>query len=89
MSGSGELMLLVLTTIREPKLALLYVGIFGLGMMTGMLLLTALFARMLGLVDVLARRGLPAFDRTLVGASGLASVGFGLYLMSGLIMNLS
>ena len=88
LSGSAELMLLVLATIRDPKLALVYIAVFGLGMMTGMFALTALFSRLIHWSRGLTERGLPSFDRALVGASGLASFGFGLYLASGIVREL-
>lgn len=89
LSGSAELMLLVLATIRDPKIAMFFIAVFGFGMMTGMFALTALFSRLLHWSRGLAERGLPSFDRALIGASGLASFGFGLYLASGIVRDLA
>jgi hypothetical protein len=42
LAGSGALMLLVLSTIRRPMVAFLYVLVFGLGSTGGMMLMSAL-----------------------------------------------
>src|SRR5205085_11277812 len=43
-AGSGALMLLVLSTIHSSLQALLYVGVFGMGSIAGMLVISALLA---------------------------------------------
>jgi high-affinity nickel-transport protein len=77
LAGSAALALLVLTTIRQPSLALAYLGIFGLGTVAGMALLTAAMA----LPISLAARRFASFERTLARLSGLASVAFGMFLV--------
>src|SRR5205814_10654334 len=42
LAGSGALMLLVLSTIRRPAIALVYVLIFGIGSTGGMMIMSAL-----------------------------------------------
>lgn len=88
LSGSAELMLLVLTTIRHPMWGLAYIAIFGIGMMVGMFALTTLFSCALRWSHHLAERGLPSFDRVMRGATGLASLGFGLHLAFGIAREL-
>lgn len=77
LAGSAALALLVLTTIREPSLALAYLGIFGLGTVAGMALLTAAMA----LPISLAARRFASFEQTLARLTGLASVAFGMFLV--------
>ena len=43
-AGSGALMLLVLSTIHSSAQALVYIGVFGLGSIAGMLVISALLA---------------------------------------------
>ena len=52
LAGSGALMLLVLSTIRQPLIALVYVLMFGLGSTGGMMLMSAL----VGLPTILTSR---------------------------------
>lgn len=80
LSGSAELMLLVLATIREPLWALLYIGVFGLGMMAAMLAMTTLFSGFLSLSNRFQNTSWNAIDRGLRGLTGVASLGFGIHL---------
>lgn len=76
LAGTGALTLLVLTTIPRADLALLYLTVFGLGTVLGMLCLSGVLA-----VPVsLAVRRAAAFERLLVRFTGVASVAFGLFL---------
>lgn len=76
LAGSAALSLLVLTTIQEASRAVLYLGVFGVGTVAGMMLLTALLA-----VPVAAATDrLPSFERVLARVTGLASIGLGLVL---------
>lgn len=76
MAGSAALMLLVLTTIPGPWMALLYVLLFGFGSVGGMLLMSVLLSLPLRFT---ARRlgGMVGHVRL---AAGLASAAFGLFL---------
>ncbi len=76
MAGSAALMLLVLTTIPSPWMALLYVLLFGFGSVAGMLLMSVLLSFPLRFT---ARRlgGMVGHVRL---AAGLASAAFGLFL---------
>jgi hypothetical protein len=76
MAGSAALMLLVLTTIPSPWQAVLYVLLFGLGSVAGMLLMSVLVSLPLQLT---ARRlgGVLGHVRL---AAGLTSTLFGLFL---------
>ena len=65
LAGSAAVALLVLTTIRDPRWSILYLLVFGLGTIVGMMLITATIAWPLTRANAL-RGGLP-------GASG----GFG------------
>jgi high-affinity nickel-transport protein len=73
LAGSAAVALLVLTTIRDPRWAVLYLLIFGLGTVAGMMLITAVIAW------PFARAGarFATLHRGLRVASGLVSLGFG------------
>lgn len=76
MAGSAAIALLVLATIRDSSLGLLYLLFFGLGTITGMVAVTALLVLPVSLVAT--RAGLSR--RWLIAVSGLASVVFGIFL---------
>jgi high-affinity nickel permease len=76
LAGSAALALLVLTSIHDTSWALAYLGIFGLGTVVGMALLTLAMALPLSI----ASRRFASFERTLARLTGLASVAFGVFL---------
>lgn len=73
LAGSAAVALLVLTTIRDPRWAVAYLVVFGVGTIAGMMLITMSLASTLHWVGRNRR-----FSRQLALASGLLSVGFGL-----------
>jgi high-affinity nickel-transport protein len=76
LAGSAAVALLVLSTVRSPYAAVVYLLVFGLGTIAGMTAITALLS-----VPFAAR--LPVlfrFRRALALGTGLLSLGFGLYL---------
>jgi hypothetical protein len=75
LAGSAALTLLVLTQIRSMTLGLLYLGVFGLGSMVGMLLMSGI----VGLPFVLSARRLTRVHYNLQMAAGASSVCFGLW----------
>jgi high-affinity nickel-transport protein len=81
LSGSAELMLLVLATIRQPVWALIYVGIFGLGMMSAMFALTALFSVVFNWTHQKQYGLWQQFHGGLCVLTGVASAGLGLRLL--------
>jgi hypothetical protein len=74
LAGSAALTLLVLTQIRSMTLGLLYLGVFGLGSMVGMLLMSGV----VGLPFVLSARRLTRVHYNLQMTAGALSVCFGL-----------
>jgi high-affinity nickel permease len=76
LAGSAAVALLVMTTIRNPWWAIAYLLLFGIGTIAGMMLITALLAM------PFAFTGRTFFDwnRGMAIASGLLSLGFGLFL---------
>jgi ABC-type nickel/cobalt efflux system permease component RcnA len=77
LAGSAAVALLVLTTIRVPSWAVLYLLIFGLGTVFGMMLITAVIA-----VPFKFSQGRFArLNRGLGMASGLISLAFGLFIV--------
>jgi hypothetical protein len=79
LAGSAAVALLVLTTIREPRLAVLYLLIFGLGTIVGMMIMTALIVVPFAVTTASTRIN-PRINRGLRVASGVLSVAFGLFV---------
>lgn len=76
LAGSAAVALLVLSTIREPKWAVIYLLIFGIGTITGMMLITAALA----LPFSFAGNRFAWLNRSLVLGSGLLSLCFGIFV---------
>jgi ABC-type nickel/cobalt efflux system permease component RcnA len=76
LAGSAAVALLVLATIRNPAWALLYLVVFGLGTILGMMLMTVLIVVPFAHGD---RRSVRA-SRVLRVASGVLSIAFGLFV---------
>ena len=74
LAGSAAVALLVLSTIRQPRWAVAYLLVFGVGTIAGMMLITAAMALPFSLVG----NQLAWFSRSLATASGLLSLAFGL-----------
>ncbi len=76
LAGSAAVALLVLTTIRNVHWAIAYLLIFGVGTIAGMMLITMSIASAFTMMG----RGRQKFSRRLALASGLLSLGFGLFV---------
>jgi ABC-type nickel/cobalt efflux system permease component RcnA len=76
LAGSAAVALLVLTTIREPRWAVTYLLVFGLGTIAGMMVITM----MLGVPFAYTGKRFASFHRGLGVASGVISVAFGLFI---------
>lgn len=76
LAGSAAVALLVLTSVRDAGWALLYLLVFGLGTVGGMVLLTSAIA----IPATVTAERFQSFQRTLVRLTGAASVAFGLFL---------
>ena len=77
LAGSAAVALLVLTTIHEPRWAMLYLLIFGVGTIAGMMLITAAMA----VPFSSGSTRFAWFNRGLVTGSGLLSLGFGIFII--------
>lgn len=75
LAGSAAVALLVLATIRNPRWAIAYLLVFGVGTIAGMMVITMSIASTFHLA-----RGGQQFSRRLALASGLLSLGFGLFV---------
>ena len=73
LAGSAAVALLVLSTIRDPRWAVLYLFLFGVGTIAGMMLITAVIA----LPFSFAGYRFGWLNKSLVTGSGLLSLGFG------------
>ncbi|HUI63558.1 MAG TPA: high-affinity nickel-transport family protein, partial [Bacteroidota bacterium] len=76
LAGSAALMLVVLATIPSPSLGLLYIGIFGVGSVGGMMLMSTL----LGLPFAISARRFESLTPVVRAISGTVSLAFGLFL---------
>ncbi len=77
LAGSAAVALLIVAAITNPAEGLAYLLLFGLGTIAGMMLVTAIIA----LPFAASAKRLPQLNTILRVASGVASLGFGLYLM--------
>jgi len=77
LAGSAAVALLVLTTIRIPSWAVLYLLVFGTGTVAGMMLITAAIAVPFKFSESRFAR----LNRGLGMASGLVSLAFGLFIV--------
>ena len=77
LAGSAAVALLIVAAITNPVEGLAYLLLFGLGTIAGMMLVTAVIA----LPFAASAKRLPQLNTILRVASGVASLGFGLYLM--------
>lgn len=76
LAGSAAVALLVLGTIRDARWAVLYLLIFGVGTIAGMMLITAALA----LPFSFAGYRFGWLNKGLITASGIISLGFGLFV---------
>lgn len=76
LAGSAAVALLVMTTIHDPWWSIAYLLLFGLGTVAGMMCITAAIAMPLALTA----RKFTGWNRGMAVASGLLSLGFGLFL---------
>jgi high-affinity nickel permease len=76
LAGSAAVALLVLAEIREPRWAIAYLLVFGIGTIAGMMLITM----MIGAPFAYTRGRFAPFNRGLGVASGLLSLAFGLFI---------
>jgi ABC-type nickel/cobalt efflux system permease component RcnA len=76
LAGSAAVALLVLATIRNPVWAVAYLALFGIGTIAGMMLITAV----IGLPFAYTASRFVTIHRYLGVASGLLSLGLGLFL---------
>jgi cytochrome c biogenesis protein CcdA len=76
LAGSAAVALLVMTTIHNPWWAIAYLLLFGIGTIAGMMVITALLA----MPFAFTLRKFSDWNRGMAIASGLLSLGFGLFL---------
>jgi ABC-type nickel/cobalt efflux system permease component RcnA len=77
LAGSAAVALLVLAEIRDPRWAIAYLLVFGVGTIAGMMLITMA----IGAPFAYTGRRFAPFNRGLGVASGLLSLGFGLFIV--------
>ena len=77
LAGSAAVALLVLTAIEDPLWGMIYLLLFGVGTVAGMVLITVAIAAPFAY----SMERFPRFNAYMRVASGLLSVGFGLFLI--------
>jgi len=77
LAGSAAVALLVLTTIRLPALAVLYLLVFGIGTIAGMMLITTAIA----IPFKYSQKRFTRLNHTLGLISGIISVAFGVFIV--------
>ena len=77
LAGSAALMLVIIPTIESRVVGLLYIIVFGVGSIAGMMLMSFL----VGLPFHLTARKLNRLNYVLQSIAGLVSVGLGLYII--------
>jgi hypothetical protein len=77
LAGSAAVALLVLTAIRDPLWGLVYLLVFGIGTICGMMVITAVIAAPFAL----GAARLPAISTAVRACAGVLSLGFGMFLM--------
>ncbi|MCL4200776.1 high-affinity nickel-transport family protein [Patescibacteria group bacterium] len=75
LAGSAAVALLVLGSITDERIAILYLGIFGIGTIIGMMLITTL----LGIPVISGSKKFARFDHIVTVAAGFLSIMYGLY----------
>lgn len=76
LAGSAAVALLMMTTIRDSWWAIAYLLLFGIGTIAGMMLITAMIAMPFAFMF----KNFAGWNRSAAVASGLLSLGFGLFL---------
>jgi high-affinity nickel-transport protein len=77
LAGSAAVALLVLATISNPLWGVVYLAVFGIGTVAGMMLITAAIS----VPFAYTARRLAGFNRSLGFASALSSFAFGAFLV--------
>jgi high-affinity nickel-transport protein len=77
LAGSAAVALLVLSAIRDPRWAIAYLLVFGLGTIAGMMLITMI----IGAPFAYTGKRFAPLNRGLGFASGLLSMAFGLFII--------
>jgi high-affinity nickel-transport protein len=77
LAGSAAVALLVLATISNPLWGVVYLAVFGIGTVAGMMLITAAIS----VPFAYTARRLAGFNRSLGFASALSSLAFGAFLL--------
>ena len=77
LAGSAALMLVTLSTIGSPVLGIIFIGLFGLGVILGMLSCSALIGGFLALTSMRIGK----VHEIIKAVTGCTGVGFGIYII--------
>jgi high-affinity nickel-transport protein len=78
LAGSAAIALLVMSTIHDPLWSAIYLGVFGLGTIAGMMLISMSMAVLPIAISTVQSAKL---ERLMVLGSGLLSLGFGMFIV--------
>ncbi|MFZ5534956.1 MAG: hypothetical protein ACOY3M_02250 [Patescibacteria group bacterium] len=81
LAGSAAVALLVLGSISDQITAIVYLAIFGVGTIVGMMIITTL----LGIPMLAGSKKFERFDRIATVIAGIISIGYGLYFGLGIL----
>ncbi len=82
LAGSAAVALLIVPVIRSQFLATIYLAVFGLGTIAGMMLMTTAMATPIALTQ----RRFESVQRPLAVAFGVLSIGFGVFLGAQIVL---
>lgn len=77
LAGSAALMLVTLSTVESPVLGIIFIGLFGLGVILGMLSCSALIGGFLALTSM----RIDKVHEIIKAVTGCTGVGFGIYII--------
>lgn len=75
LAGSAAVALLVLGSISDERVAMIYLGIFGVGTIIGMMVITTI----LGVPIIAGSKKFAQFDKVAAVIAGIISIAYGLY----------
>jgi len=83
LGGSAAIMLVTLTTVNSPELGLIFLIVFGVGVILGMVSIACLISSLLNYTS----SRLEGIHEKIAAITGTISIGFGIYLITQVLLN--
>ena len=83
LGGSAAIMLVTLTTVNSPELGLIFLIVFGIGVILGMVSIACLISSLLNYTS----SRLEGVHEKIAAITGTISIGFGIYLITQILLN--